>query len=141
MRQGITLLGATGSIGASSLDVIARHPDRFELVALTAHSRVDALADLCATHHPRIAVIGDPALEASLRGALAARGLSVEARAGASALAEVAADPRAHVVIAAIVGGLLLTSGQSQIRNTGLTPQRTVQQMQRDVATAKEQLR
>jgi 1-deoxy-D-xylulose-5-phosphate reductoisomerase len=111
MRQGITLLGATGSIGASSLDVIARHPDRFELVALTAHSRVDALADLCATHHPRIAVIGDPALEASLRGALAARGLSVEARAGASALAEVAADPRAHVVIAAIVGaaGLLPT--------------------------------
>ncbi|MCZ8106234.1 MAG: phage holin family protein [Burkholderiales bacterium] len=44
-------------------------------------------------------------------------------------------------VLAAIVGGLLLTSGQSQIRNTGLTPQRTVQQMQRDVATAKEQLR
>ena len=44
-------------------------------------------------------------------------------------------------VLAALVGGLLLTSGQSQIRNTGLTPQRTVQQMQRDVATAKEQLR
>lgn len=111
MRQGITLLGATGSIGASSLDVIARHPDRFELVALTAHSRVDTLADLCATYRPRIAVIADPALEPSLREALAARGLSVEARAGATALAEVASDPRADVVIAAIVGaaGLLPT--------------------------------
>ena len=111
MKQGITLLGATGSIGKSSLDVIARHPDRFELVALTAHSRVDELADLCALHRPRVAVIGDAAREAELRSALAARGLSTEARAGAEALAEVAADPRAQVVIAAIVGaaGLLPT--------------------------------
>ncbi|MFN9807461.1 MAG: 1-deoxy-D-xylulose-5-phosphate reductoisomerase [Betaproteobacteria bacterium] len=111
MKQGITLLGATGSIGKSSLDVIARHPDRFELVALTAHSRVDELADLCALHQPRVAVIGDAAREAELRSALAARGLSTEARAGAEALAEVAADPRAQVVIAAIVGaaGLLPT--------------------------------
>lgn len=111
MRQGVTLLGATGSIGASSLDVIARHPERFELIALTAHSRVDALADLCARHLPRVAVIGDRCREAELRGALAARGLSIEARAGADALAEVAADARADVVIAAIVGaaGLLPT--------------------------------
>jgi 1-deoxy-D-xylulose-5-phosphate reductoisomerase len=111
MRQGVTLLGATGSIGASSLDVIARHPERFELIALTAHSRVDALVDLCARHRPRVAVIGDPSLEAELRGALTARGLSIEARAGADALAEVAADARAGVVIAAIVGaaGLLPT--------------------------------
>lgn len=111
MRQGVVLLGATGSIGASSLDVIARHPDRFDVIALTAQSKVDALADLCLRFRPKVAVIADPARESELRQALVARGLATDARAGAAALAEVAADPRAHTVIAAIVGaaGLLPT--------------------------------
>ena len=111
MTQGVVLLGATGSIGASSLDVIARHPDRFDVIALTAQSKVDALADLCLRFRPKVAVIADPARESELRQALAARGLATDARAGAAALAEVAADPRAHTVIAAIVGaaGLLPT--------------------------------
>jgi 1-deoxy-D-xylulose-5-phosphate reductoisomerase len=111
MKQGVVLLGATGSIGASSLDVIARHPDRFDVIALTAQSKVDALADLCLRFRPKVAVIADPARESELRQALAARGLATDARAGAVALGEVAADPRAHTVIAAIVGaaGLLPT--------------------------------
>jgi 1-deoxy-D-xylulose-5-phosphate reductoisomerase len=111
MRLGITILGATGSIGSSSLDVIARHPQRFRVFALTAQSKVDALVDLCARFAPEVAVIGDRALEAQLRAALQARGLTTTARSGAQALAEVAADERAPIVIAAIVGaaGLLPT--------------------------------
>jgi 1-deoxy-D-xylulose-5-phosphate reductoisomerase len=111
MKLGITILGATGSIGSSSLDVIARHPQRFRVFALTAQSKVDALVDLCARFAPEVAVIGDSALEAQLRAALQARGLTTTARSGAQALAEVAADERAPIVIAAIVGaaGLLPT--------------------------------
>jgi len=110
MRQ-VTLLGATGSIGASSLDVIARHPDRFAVFALTAQHNVTALADLCARFRPTVAVVADPARENALRDALRARDLTTEARAGASALADVAADVRCDTVIAAIVGaaGLLPT--------------------------------
>jgi 1-deoxy-D-xylulose-5-phosphate reductoisomerase len=111
MKRGVTILGATGSIGASSLDVIERHPQRFEVFALTAQSRVEALLALCARHRPKVAVIGDPERESALREGLRRLGLPTEARAGSAALAEVAADPRAPVVIAAIVGaaGLLPT--------------------------------
>ncbi|MCA3216825.1 MAG: 1-deoxy-D-xylulose-5-phosphate reductoisomerase [Burkholderiales bacterium] len=109
--QGVTLLGATGSIGASSLDVMARHPGRFHAVALTAQSKVGPLVELCVRFRPQFAVIGDPALEGELARGLAAAGLPTRARSGAAALAEVAADPAADVVIAAIVGaaGLLPT--------------------------------
>lgn len=111
MRRGVVILGATGSIGASSLDVLARHRDRFEIVALTAHSKVDQLLRLCELHRPAVAVIGDPAQEPALRAGLRMRGLPVEARGGAAAMAEVASDARAGIVIAAIVGaaGLLPT--------------------------------
>lgn len=103
-RQRIALLGATGSIGASALDVIARHPDRFELAALSAHSRVDELLALCERSRPRQAVIADPALFAALRDGLRARALPTVASAGAAALEAVAADPDNDTVIAAIVG-------------------------------------
>jgi 1-deoxy-D-xylulose-5-phosphate reductoisomerase len=111
LKQGVTILGATGSIGASSLDVIARHPERFDVFALTANANVQPLVALCQRFRPRVAVISNPALEAELRAALRAADLPTEARAGAAALAEVAADPRAGIVIAAIVGaaGLLPT--------------------------------
>ncbi len=110
MRR-VTILGATGSIGASSLDVIARHPDRFAVHALTAGSNVEALADLAARFRPEVAVIADGMREISLRRALHARGLATRACAGVGALAEVAADARCDTVIAAIVGaaGLLPT--------------------------------
>lgn len=110
MRR-VAILGATGSIGASSVDVIARHPDRFEVFALTARDSVDALADLCARLRPRVAVIADAAKEPALRDALRARGVATLARSGAAALAEVAAAADCDTVIAAIVGaaGLLPT--------------------------------
>ena len=56
--QRITILGATGSIGVSTLDVLARHPERYAVYALTAHSSVDALAAQCLRFHPQVAVVG-----------------------------------------------------------------------------------
>ncbi len=110
--QGVSILGATGSIGASTLDVIARHPDRFRVTALTAQSRVDELAQLCVRFRPRLAVIGDAAREGALRDALRAAGLAggaVEVRSGPGALVEAAQCEDAQIVVAAIVGaaGLL----------------------------------
>lgn len=110
--QGVSILGATGSIGASTLDVLARHPDRFRVIALTAQSRVDELAQLCARFRPRLAVIGDATREAALRDALRAVGLAdgaVTVRSGVDALVEAAQCDDAQIVVAAIVGaaGLL----------------------------------
>jgi 1-deoxy-D-xylulose-5-phosphate reductoisomerase len=106
----IALLGATGSIGGSVLDVVARHPDRYTIDALSAHDRVDALLALCARFRPRVAVIADPVHEAALREGLRALGLPCEARAGAAALDEAAADPRSDTVVAAIVGAAGVSS-------------------------------
>jgi 1-deoxy-D-xylulose-5-phosphate reductoisomerase len=106
----IALLGATGSIGGSALDVVARHPDRYAIDALSAHDKVDALLALCARFRPRVAVIADPAHERALADGLRALGLPCEARAGADALDEVAADPRSDTVIAAIVGAAGVSS-------------------------------
>ena len=100
----IALFGATGSIGASTLDVVARHPQRFSVDALTANARVDALVDLCLRFRPRVAAVADPAHYASLRDGLAAAGLSTQAMAGPEALVEIAADARSDTVVAAIVG-------------------------------------
>jgi 1-deoxy-D-xylulose-5-phosphate reductoisomerase len=111
MMQGVTILGATGSIGASALDVIARHPGRYRVHALTAQTSVDALADLALRHRPAVVVIGEPTLEAELRQALRARGVTAAVRAGRAALVEVAQAPEADIVLAAIVGaaGLIPT--------------------------------
>jgi 1-deoxy-D-xylulose-5-phosphate reductoisomerase len=100
----IALFGATGSIGASALDVIARHPDRYVVDALSAHAQVEALVALCARFRPRVAAITDDSRYAALRDGLAAAGLDTVAVAGAAALDEIAADDRNDTVIAAIVG-------------------------------------
>jgi 1-deoxy-D-xylulose-5-phosphate reductoisomerase len=107
----VTLLGATGSIGASALDVIGRHPERFRVHAMTAQSRFEELADLAARFRPDEVVIGDAALESELRSALKRRGLSTRARAGGEALVEAAQSDAADTVLAAIVGaaGLMPT--------------------------------
>ena len=109
--QGVTILGATGSIGASTLDVISRHPGRFRVTALTAQTRVKELAALCAAHRPELAVIGNPDLESTLRDLLKQAGSATRVASGTAGLLEAAQMPGAHTVVAAIVGaaGLLPT--------------------------------
>jgi 1-deoxy-D-xylulose-5-phosphate reductoisomerase len=111
MTQSVTILGATGSIGTSALDVIARHPERYRVHALTAQSSVDALADLAQRFRPDVVVIGDPALEGQLAAALRSRGTPARVAAGREALVDVARAPEADAVLAAIVGaaGLMPT--------------------------------
>jgi len=109
--QGVALLGATGSIGASTLDVISRHPGRFRVAALTAQTRVRELAALCTTHRPELAVIGNPDLEGTLRELLKQAGSTTRVASGPAGLLEAAQLGSAHTVVAAIVGaaGLLPT--------------------------------
>lgn len=110
-RQSVTVLGATGSIGTSTLDVIARHPERYRVHALTAHRSREALLTLCLRHHPSVAVLDDDTDAAWLREHIAQAGLEIEVRAGKEALNEVAGAAEVDVVMAAIVGaaGLLPT--------------------------------
>jgi len=102
--QNVAILGATGSIGRSTLDVIARHPDRFRAFALTAHTQAGELFDLALRHRPRFAVLADEAQARELRARLAAAGAPVEVLGGPEALIAVAAHPEVHAVMASIVG-------------------------------------
>ncbi len=113
----LTLLGATGSIGASTLDVIARHPDRFGLFAVTAQGSVDALVRICARFRPQVAVIADGEKEAALREGLRAAGLPTVARGGAAALADVACADGVDTVVAAIVGAAGLVPTMAAARS------------------------
>jgi 1-deoxy-D-xylulose-5-phosphate reductoisomerase len=102
--QVITILGATGSIGASTLDVVARHPDLYRVHALTGHTRVDALAAQCARFRPRLAVVGDAGSASRLAELLSSQGLDTEVAYGEAALCEAASAPECTTVMAAIVG-------------------------------------
>ncbi len=102
--QVITILGATGSIGASTLDVVARHPDLYRVHALTGHTRVDELAALCVRFRPRLAVVGDATAAARLSALLQAQGVDTEVAYGEDALCEAASAPECTAVMAAIVG-------------------------------------
>jgi 1-deoxy-D-xylulose-5-phosphate reductoisomerase len=104
MTQALTLLGATGSIGASTLDVVARHPGRFRIFALTAHRSADALLAVCQRHAPRYAVLSGLHEDAGLRRRFAEAGCRSELLFGPQALERVAADPDCDVLMAAIVG-------------------------------------
>ena len=103
MRR-VSLLGATGSIGDSTLDVIARHPDRYQVVALAAHRRWGKLADLCRRHRPLLAAMLDLDAARSLESALAGDGLPTRVVGGEAGLMAAAALPEADTVLAAIVG-------------------------------------
>ncbi|KFF49520.1 1-deoxy-D-xylulose 5-phosphate reductoisomerase [Gammaproteobacteria bacterium MFB021] len=108
----VSVLGATGSIGRSTLDVLARHPERYRLHAVTAQRSRQALLELCVAWSPARAVIGSAEDAAWLRAELGAAGhVATEVSSGEQALVEVAGDPDADVVMAAIVGaaGLLPT--------------------------------
>jgi 1-deoxy-D-xylulose-5-phosphate reductoisomerase len=102
--QAITILGATGSIGVSTLDVLARHPERYRVHALTAHSSVAKLAEQCATWHPQVAVVGTADAAAALSALLRAGGVRTEVAYGEAALCEVASASGCDMVMAAIVG-------------------------------------
>ena len=106
----VAVLGATGSIGGSTLDVIARHPDRFRASVLVAHRSVESLVALCVAHRPALAIIADPALESSLARQLAAAGVRCEVASGAEAITAAAAGPLCDTVVAAIVGAAGLDS-------------------------------
>lgn len=106
----VAVFGATGSIGASALDVIARHPDRYQVTVLAAGRQVDALVALCATHRPAHAVIADASLYAALRDGLRDAGLATQAHAGAAALDQLAASDACDTLVAAIVGAAGLSS-------------------------------
>ncbi|MDP4300160.1 1-deoxy-D-xylulose-5-phosphate reductoisomerase [Leptothrix discophora] len=103
-RLRVCILGSTGSIGTSTLDVLARHPDAYEVTTLTAHSRIDALAAQCLAWRPRQAVVARPEQATDLQARLRAAGLATEVLHGAAALEQVAADPGTDAVMAAIVG-------------------------------------
>lgn len=102
--QSITLLGATGSIGVSTLGVIARHPERYRIFALTAHTQVEALAAQCILFRPEVAVVGSASAAQKLNVLLRQRGLNTEVTYGEAALCAVASAPGCDVVMAAIVG-------------------------------------
>lgn len=100
----VTVLGATGSIGLSTLDVIARHPDRYAVFALSGFSRLAELRALCLVHRPRFAVAADEIQAGVLQQQLREDGLTTQVMSGEGGLSEVAAHPETDVVMAAIVG-------------------------------------
>ena len=109
----LTILGATGSIGLNTLDIVARNPGAYQLAAVTAHRNVEQLAKIAIDHRAELAVIGDPARYADLKAALA--GTSVAAAAGSEALIEAGERP-ADIVMAAIVGAAGLAPTLAAVR-------------------------
>jgi 1-deoxy-D-xylulose-5-phosphate reductoisomerase len=109
--QAITLLGSTGSIGVSTLNVLAQHPDKYQVYALTANSSIDTLFAQCVQFEPKIAVMLDPQAASQLAERLAAAGVDTQVETGTQALEAVAAAAAVKYVMAAIVGaaGLLPT--------------------------------
>jgi 1-deoxy-D-xylulose-5-phosphate reductoisomerase len=109
--QTLTVLGATGSVGISTLDVVARHPDRFQIFALSCHANVALLADQCRQFKPQYAVVSDGAKAGQLRQQLESEGSATQVLSGVEGLCFVATAKEVDTVMAAIVGaaGLLPT--------------------------------
>ena len=114
--SGIAILGATGSIGTSTLDVVARHPQRFRVVALTANTNVDRLQQQCEQFRPEVAVMVDASAASELSRRLRAAGLETEVLSGAAALDQIASLPQVDQVMAAIVGAAGLPSSLAAAR-------------------------
>jgi 1-deoxy-D-xylulose-5-phosphate reductoisomerase len=104
MTRGLVLLGATGSIGDSTLDVVAQHPQRFRVVALAAHRNWRKVARLCARFRPDVAALLDPSAARELESALLAEGVPTRVLSGERGVVEAATSPDADTVLAAIVG-------------------------------------
>ncbi|MGV8992011.1 MAG: 1-deoxy-D-xylulose-5-phosphate reductoisomerase [Thiobacillus sp.] len=112
----LTVLGATGTIGVNTLDVVLRHPGRFEIFALTGATQVERMVEQCRVHRPRVAVMSEPAAAKALRARIAEEKLPVTVLEGADALTEVATASEVDTVMAAIVGaaGLPATLAAAQ---------------------------
>jgi 1-deoxy-D-xylulose-5-phosphate reductoisomerase len=110
----LAILGATGSIGASTLDVVARHPGRYRVFALTANGSSEQLAELCLRHRPRYAVLSGIPPDRALAAQFAS--LGVELLFGAAALEAVARHPETDTLMAAIVGAAGLASTLAAVR-------------------------
>ena len=104
MTQRVAILGSTGSIGVNTLDVLSMHPERYQVFALTASTRVEAMFEQCCQHKPLFAIMADEASGRDLKQRCAAEGLSVEVLWGAQAIADIASHPDVDAVMAAIVG-------------------------------------
>ena len=107
----LTILGATGSIGVSTLDVVARHPDRYKVMALSGHTRVELLAEQCCQFNPAYAVVGSAMDARRLTHLLSARRVNTQVLYGTEALVHIASLSEVGAVMAAIVGaaGLMPT--------------------------------
>jgi 1-deoxy-D-xylulose-5-phosphate reductoisomerase len=114
--QRLAILGSTGSVGTSTLDVAARHPDRFRVFALTAHQRIDRLFEQCLAFLPEVAVVGDAQGAAELEQKLRAARLNTAVAYGPQALSAVASASGCDAVVAAIVGGAGLASSLAAAR-------------------------
>ncbi|WP_414451667.1 1-deoxy-D-xylulose-5-phosphate reductoisomerase [Burkholderia sp. 22PA0099] len=116
MQKRLTILGSTGSIGESTLDVVARHPDRFSVYALSAHRNGDKLVEQCLKFAPEVAVVGSAELAAQVEAKLRAAGSRTEVTYGPQALVAVAQSNACDTVVAAIVGAAGLPSSLAAAR-------------------------
>jgi 1-deoxy-D-xylulose-5-phosphate reductoisomerase len=114
--KGLTVLGSTGSIGVSTLDVVARHPDKYRIVALTANRDVTGMQAQCERFKPKIAVMADTESANQLAKVLRDKGISTEVLSGLSGLEIAAAIPDADIVMAAIVGAAGLLPALAAVR-------------------------
>jgi 1-deoxy-D-xylulose-5-phosphate reductoisomerase len=134
--KGICILGATGSIGVSTLDVVARHPDLYKVVALTANNNIDLLLEQCLRHRPELVVVADEAKAAAFRDKIAGTAVAgTKILAGAEALAEAATLDNVDSVMAAIVGaaGLLPTLAAAKAGKTVLLANKEALVMSGDI--------
>ena len=117
MSQQVTILGSTGSIGASSLDVISRHPEDFKIFALTANVAYQTLADQCAKYNPSYAVVMKQNIAQKLTSLLRSKGCNTQVLCGAEDLILVAQESTVDSVIAGIVGGIGLRSTMAAVES------------------------
>jgi 1-deoxy-D-xylulose-5-phosphate reductoisomerase len=115
-KVGVAVLGSTGSIGVSTLDVLARHTERFQVIALAAHRNVEALADQCRRFRPSFAVMADESAAHQLKEIVTAEKLTTQVLGGQQAIIDVAALSEVHCVMAAIVGAAGLPSSLAAAR-------------------------
>lgn len=113
--KSVCILGATGSIGQSTLDVLSRHPDRYRLYAVTANTHVEKMAEICRRHHPKVAVMSDMDSASKLKQLLDGHN-NLTILGGSEALNEVARADEVDIVMAAIVGAVGLMPTLSAVR-------------------------